>query len=348
MAVDWSRGYSAQWRVMEVDPVTWADGASLPGARSASVERDWTSDAPTLESGGIDLDADPGEGFRERYVRLAMVASQGGERERVDVATLLCSSTGGKVSRGNEALKVTGRSVLWPASKTLLARGSYAPRGADGAQLAGQMLSSAIQAPVIVTGGFVLEQHVVYDMGSSVLAAAWLIVRAGNHRIRIDGRGRVYVEPVPSEPSLLLDRAHARLLQPDVERELDWSDVPNRYTSIDGTRVATAVNDDPLSVTSTAYRGWTHDVVDRSPIRVDGETLDGYANRRLAELSVAEDSRTYKREWWPDVVPGDMVRGSIASVGIVGDLRVRRQSLACGNGIVVTERSAMEVRSWPI
>ena len=63
-------------------------------------------------------------------------------------------------------------------------------------------------------------------------------------------------------------------------------------------------------------------------------------------MSTVRDERTYTREWWPGVHPGDIVRGSLASAGLDGDMRVSAQSFECGAGIVVTENAYGEVRTW--
>ena len=58
------------------------------------------------------------------------------------------------------------------------------------------------------------------------------------------------------------------------------------------------------------------------------------------------DARTYVREWYPGVMVGPIVRGSVASVGLDGDMRVERQSITCGAGITVEERAVKEVKAW--
>ena len=218
----------------------------------------------------------------------------------------------------------------------------------DGAAWAAEVLRGSVNAPVSLAegAGFTLDHHVVLDPGTSALEAAWLVLRAGGHVIRIDGRGRVTVAPRPTEPSLALDRAGARLLHPGVRRDLDLSGVPNRYVAVDGSEVAEAVNDDLASRTSTVSRGWRSDIVATSPVRVDGETLAAYAARRLEEESTVPDSREYSREFWPGVAPFDVVLGSVASVGLDGRMRVERQSLSCGTGIVVEECASREVSAW--
>ena len=346
MAIDWDKGYSSQWRVYEVLPQTWADGPEIFNVEMASVERSCDGEAPLLESGSISLVAPVGAGFEERYLRLVMVAEQGGARERVEVCTLLCSSASGEVNRGVDALRITGRSVLWPASVARVDVGSYAPSGADGADIAGELLRGTIAAPVEVEGSFQLASHVVYDIGATVLSVVWDILYAGGFGIRISGDGSVHIGPIPTKPALRLDRARARLLHEVMPHELDWSDVPNRYVAIEGSEVAEAVNNDRNSPTSIVRRGYRHDIVDTAPIRIGGETLTAYCERRLEERSVAYDGREWSREWWPDVFPGDLVRATIASVGVDGDFRVIKQSLTCSKGITVQEQARKEVYSW--
>ncbi|MBR3318772.1 MAG: hypothetical protein IKG21_13230 [Atopobiaceae bacterium] len=348
--MDWTRGYTSRIRVYEVDRRTWADRALVAGVASATIARDNAGDAPLLESGSMELDRAPGDSFGERYLRLAVIAEQDGARERFDLATLLCSATGGTVERGYDKASVRGQSVLWPASRLHVAIGAWADAGENGAEAAAQMLADAIDAPVEVEGtGFALAARHVFDQGASVLDAAWALLRAGNHDVAIDGAGRVRVRPVPTSPSLELDRAHARLLVPGIRHQLDLAEVPNRYVAVEGASVAIATNDDPNSQTSTVARGFVVDPpdgIDSSPIRVGDESLDGYAERRLLELSVARDERTYSREWWPGVHPGDLVRASLADLMMSGDLRVESQSIDVSHGISVTETACMEVVTW--
>ena len=248
---DWSRGYSATWSARVVDAATWADSEDLPGVVSATVERDGSGEAPLVDAGTITLDARVGTEWPERYVRLSMVATQGGASERVDVATLLCTRVSGEARRGFEEVRLSGRSVLWPAHAMSVEPGAFCPRGADGAAWAGDLLRSCLHAPVEVEGGFELADHLVFDLGSTALEAAWQLLRAGGHCIRVAGDGRVRVCPVPTEPDLALDRAHARLLMPSVSLEVDWSEVPNRYIAIDGDYAGHVVISDQNGVVTT-------------------------------------------------------------------------------------------------
>ena len=345
-AIDWARGYSASWRVFRVNRDTWADAELVTGVTSITVERSGDEDSPTLESGSLSVDISPGDTFDTGYYRVVMNATQNGVTERVDVCTLMCESTDGDIDRGVDMTNVLCRSVLYPASVTGLESGSYAPAGIDGVAYVADMLRSAINAPVETEGSFRLDEHYVFDSGSQVLSAAWKVLDAGNYVMQVMGDGTVRIVPKPQEPDLVLDRANARLLHPGIHHQTDYSDVPNRYTAVSNGLEAVAVNSDPSSPTSTVTRGWVHDVRDESPTRVNGETLPAYAERKLEEASVVYDSRTYSREYWPGVHPYSLVRGSIASVGLDGDLRVVRQSLTCERGITVEEESRREVYAW--
>jgi len=57
-----------------------------------------------------------------------------------------------------------------------------------------------------------------------------------------------------------------------------------------------------------------------------------------------EGTKTYSREWWPDVRPFSLVRAAMPAYGLDGLYEVRSQRLSCGRGIVV-EESVKEVES---
>lgn len=336
--MDWTRSYAATWRVCKVNRQTWADAEELKGVDAVSITR--TADGNLLESGSLELSGE----FEPDYYRIIMTAEQGGEVERVDVATLLFDVAGGKYNFGVNSMSADGFSVLYPASVTTMLAGEYAPKGINGAEYAGRILAAAINAPVEVEGSFTLNEHIVHEVGSSVLDAAWDVLNAGGYIMQIDGRGTVHIRARPTEPSLILSSENARALMPEVSYESDISEVPNRYIVIDGDSKTVAVNDDPESIVSLAQRGYAVDVVDTSPAPVDGETMSQYAERKLHELSVMKDERSYKREYAADVNLYSTVRASLDE--LEGDLTVQAQTIECANGIVVSEKAVKEIKLW--
>lgn len=336
--MDWSKSYTATWRVFRVNRKTWADAELLPKVDSVTITR--TADGQMLESGNMELTGD----FESDYYRIVMTADQGGELTRVDVATMLFDVTGGRVDFGRTLQNVAGYSVLYPASTAAVTLGEYAPAGEDGARYAADLLASVINAPVEVEGSFTLNDHVVHELGSSVIDAVWAVLDAGGYVIQIDGRGVVHIRPKPTEPALEITNSSIGLLSNGIDYTEDISKIPNRYIVIEDKNVTVASNDDPESIVSTVSRGFFVDVVDTSPTPVNGKTMLEYANDSLKQLSIVQDERTYVREYAPDVYLYSLVRSSIN--GLQGDLRVTAQSITCGKGISVNEKASKEIALW--
>lgn len=343
--MDWSKSYTSRWRVFKVNRETWADSEMLAKVDSASVSK--TADGSMLESGSLEVTGELETG----YYRIVMTAQQGGDVERVDVATLLFEVKGGNIDYGRTVSEVDGHSVLYPAYTTAVTIGEYAPAGVDGVQYAKALLESAINAPVEAKGSFILNDHVVHELGASVLEAVWAVLDAGGYVMQIDGRGMVHIIPKPDEPSLTLNNMGARLLTNGVDFSYDTSAIPNRYIVIDDDIVTIASNDDPDSSISTVARGYFVDLVDTSPTPVNGETRQEYADRKLKEASIARDERTYVREYSPSVYPYSLIRASadsfrMANLSPPWDMRVTSQSIECENGIKVTEKAYTEIPLW--
>ena len=333
--IDYGKGYSSTWSLVKVDPKTWAGCGEIYGLLSASVERDASSEL--LESGSAQFDSEVSEG--EFYGRLEMLAEQDGEIERHAIATLLFSPGDSTASRNGVVAEYTGRSVLAPAADRVLLTGSYAPAGVDGAQYAAALIAKCTPAPVTVEGGFTISDNYVFAQGTTHLEAARELLDGANWAIRITGGGAVSIGPKPQDPSLVLDSAHASLLGTEVGVNGSMESIPNRYIAVDGDRRATAVDESPDNPTSYAVRGRYVDVYDESPQLCNGEGLEAYAARKLREAVESIETRSYTREWWPDVTCGDLVIGSLASVGLDCSMRVKTQSVQIGRGALVTEEA---------
>ena len=336
--MDYSQSYTATWRIFRVNRNTWADREQLQDVDSVSITR--TANGSLLESGSLTVTGE----FEPDYYRIVMTAEQNGDVERIDVGTLFFDTNGGTIDYGTTVYSVDGYSVLYPASVTSITNGEYAPSGVNGAQYVADLLESAINAPVVVEGAFALNEHIVHELGSSVLEAAWSVLDAGGFIMQIDGYGRVHIKAKPTQPSLVLNSSNMGLLTNGINYTNDMSDIPNRYIVIDDNLVVVAENNDPDSVVSTVSRGFRVDVVDTSPTPVNGETYSAYARNMLKQSSIMKDERKYTREFAPDVNVYDIVHATIS--GLDGDLRVTSQSLDCGNGITVSETAVREVQLW--
>jgi len=339
--MDWTGGYSAGWDVYSVDPETWDDSSLLDGMMSVDISRDGTDDVPLLETGT--MHADSASPFEWSWCRIYMRAEQDGA-EMVPMATLLFERGSVHTDHRSSTCELRGKSVLQPAADRKLDRGMFASAGIDGAAYAARLLKECTPAPIHVEGSFTLVDDYVFDLGASYLEAAWKLIKAADWCMQIDGRGEIWIRPKPTEPALELDRAHASLLIPGVDMTLDLSGVPNRYIAVEDRDKAIAVNEDSDLMASYPRRGRWVDVVDASPVRVDGEPLQRYAERKLAEASTVLRTYSYTREFWPDVMPFSLVNGTLPADGLEGSLRVLSQKLTCGEGVTVKEDAAEEVR----
>ena len=214
--MDWTQGYASRWRVERVDPTTWEACGTLDGVEDVEVERDGTDEAPLLETASITVTSAAADEFAPGWHRITMEAVQGLTSELVDIATIWLEQGDGEYDRGYRKDKLDGRSALHQASDTAVGDGQYAPKGADGPEFAATLLRGCIDAPVYGDGSSRLEGHVVFDLEASVLQAAWSVLHACGYTMQLDGRGEVHVVPIPTEPSLSIDRAGACIVLPKV------------------------------------------------------------------------------------------------------------------------------------
>ena len=331
--LDYTRGYTSTWRVREIDPETWLPGNVVEGIDSVTVKRETGDSAPLLESGEMELTGKLPEG----WYRIEALSSQGGMHELGAVATMLFAPDGAEWSHSTWGGKMTGRSVLAPAAEKMFAPGRYAPKGCDGAEFAASLLRECVHAPVRVDGSFELSEHVVFDLGSSYLDGAWAVLNAANWCMQISGDGTVAIMAQPEEPALTLDHASESMLMPTFSTSLPIEDVPNVFRAYDGGLEAEAVNDDPESPTSTVSRGRRIEAVEDSPSRINGETLQACARRRLAELSEIHETMDVTREFARGVLPYSAVRVELHGPDVIGDYRVMAQTITCSHGIQVGE-----------
>lgn len=319
--IDWGKGYASVTRVFRLDPNTWEAAGNLERVFSVSVECDCTDKVPLLQSGSMGVDSSE---FTPGYYRIETLATQGSSSERASIATLWFEASEYRNLGGRVEVSCEGRSVLWPASSRHMTKGSFVPAGADGAEIARELLSECLDAPVTAYGSFKLADNLVFSIGSTYLQAAWQLVDAAGWIISVDGDGNVGIMQPPYIPKDI-----SELVLQDV-RDKVKTNIPNVYIAMNGDEVSRAENDDPKSKTSTANMP-INDILDTTPTMLEGESLDEYAKRKLRESSEAEIERDYVRSFVPGIVPFTPVYDGSWSGFVL------RQSLTIGAGITVSE-----------
>ena len=329
--IDWAGSLGFTWRLREMDPASWQPGGDVPGVVSAAVSRD--AGGKLLESGSAAVQAGVAYEPREMWARIEVLADSGSAVERWPVATLLLVPGDAEIRRGMKSVPYDGYSVLKAAQDLTLPTGYSVRAGDDGAAAAAGILSRAFRQaganiPVTARGSFTLSQGVVLSRGTSCLDAAWMLADAAGWCIQVQPDGSVEVKPKPDEPALAIDHDAAGLLGTAVSAPGPVNGAPNTYIAVDGLSTARAVIEGA---------GRPVEYYDDAPKRVNGESLQDYAERRLAELNEVVGTRTYQRAWVPGLTVFDRIDGKLPEAGLDAPMRIVSQHMALGGGMLMVD-----------
>lgn len=321
--MDWSKGFSASYIAMQVNPKTWEDEGEIL-ITGGKIDRDIES--ALIESANIETTEDLGE----LWIRLYLVAKQGESAERVPLFTGLTSSPTRNLEGYNPSFSVDCFSVLTPCADRMLPRGWFAPKDGDGAEIIADLLSISGAEVETVKGGGTLTGAIVAESGETYLSMAHKVANAIGWQIRIDGRGKLHVEPFPSDTQASFDMDFD-VIQPGIKDTRDWYSCPNVLRVTFESYAAIARDDDPESPLSTVNRGreiWAEESAQLS----SSAPLAAYAQQRLKELQSPAREITYTRRFMPDLRPGDVVSINYPEARIDGTFRIKSQSIELGYG----------------
>lgn len=330
----WSEGFTGSYYLTIVDPKSWRDIGRME-ITGGSVER---STADLLESADLDMTQLPANG--EAWVRVWLDAEQEGITH-VPLFTGLTSAPSRDIDGIRNTYKVECFSVLKPIDDILTERGFYVPSEVTAPMAAARLLRTGI-APVVVAEVDQppqLTDAVIAEEGESNLTLAQKVLDAIGWRIRIDGRGVIYVEPKTTEVVTMFDAVDNDVIEMQVSDEYDWYGCPNVLRVISGDMTAVVRDDDPDSPLSTVSRGREIWAEDSNVTLGTNESLGAYAIRRLKELQSPARTVSYSRRFDPDVTVGDIVRINYPDVGIDGNFKVTSQTLELSHGCRVTEEA---------
>lgn len=334
--MNWSKGFSARYRLMKVDPATWADMEKL----------DFTNGSITRSTDGLmqsaDLEVTQLPRGYESWIRVYLDARQENESNlSIPLFTGLASVSSRNFVGIRSTYPMTCYSVLKPAKDIILNRGWYAPKGTAVAEIVRNLLSVG-PAPVDYVGDSPsLSSYVIAEDGETNLSMAQHLLGLIDWKIRISGNGHLSIEPNTDNISASFDSLENDVIGLSGTDTLDWFDCPNVFRAISGNSSATVVDDDENSVLSTVSRGreiWMEETV--GAISRD-ETLEQYARRRLKEEQRVVRTFEYTRRFYPEIFPGDLVDVSYPQSDFNGVFRVTNQTLTLGHSIEVRESGVL-------
>ena len=328
--VDFSNGFSATYYAARVNPQTWADAGEI-NIIAGSIAKN--ADSDLVESADITIDEEIGT---EEWIRVYMIAEQGGALERVPLFTGIVSSPTRNIDGNTEERKLDCYSVLKVAADVLLPMGWFAPARTNGGELI-RMLLEDLPGPVeLDEGSPVILSSFVAGSKDTKLSIAQEIAKAINWQIKVNGDGSVRICPKPLTISGTFDNIENDIIETSVTDDHDIFSVPNILRVTLNGSAATARDDDPDSIYSTVNRGreiWQQEDAKLAA----GESLGEYAARRLKELQNPSRKLDYTRRFQPDVDVNDLVSIIYPKQNIGDVFRVKSQTITLSYGAKVKE-----------
>lgn len=333
--VNFSNGLSAIYYATRVDPKTWADSDEIP-IISGKITKKSGSDLVVSADLSVNVPIE-----EEEWLRVYMVAQQGGDKVRIPLFTGIASSPSRDIKGNSETRKLDCYSVLKVAADVLLPLGWFAPARTKGGDLI-KILLSDLPCPVELDEGSpnIISSFVAGD-NDSKLSVAQDIAEAINWQIKVNGDGSVRICPKPLTIAGTFDNIENDIIETSVTDSRDIFNVPNVLRVTLNGSAATARDDEPDSVYSTVNRGreiWHQEAAKLAA----GESLGEYAARRLKELQNPSRKLSYSRRFQPDVDVNDLVSIVYPKQNIGDVFRIQSQTIEMSHGAKVKEEAINE------
>lgn len=322
--MEWDKGYSASYYMMEVDPYTWKDVRRFE-IRGGSIRREMDSLRQSADLECTDYPKD-----KERYVRIYLDAMQSGVGAHEALFTGLATSPDRNIRGTWSESNVQCYSVLKPADDVILSRGYYAPAGVSCTKVLLELLAPVFAPVEFDSEAPALTESIVAESGETNLTMIGRVLSAIGWNMRIFGDGRIRFEPYMEEPAATFDPLEFDVIETEISVTYDWFSCPNVFmVSSNGvTAIARDENpDSPLSIQNRGREVWAYE---SGAALNANETITDYAYRRLDEEQQYMVTARYDRRFVPEVFPGDMVRLHYPAQELNDDYMVTSQTITLG------------------
>ena len=334
--VDWSKGLSMECYVTVVEPTTWHDMERIE-ITGGSISRSNEGMRTAADINFVDYDQSA-----ERWIRVYMDVNQdNGGAEHVPLFTGLATSPDKTINGTLITNRVKCDSVLLPASDMLLPRGWYAPATSRTDNTLKNLLS-VTPAPLEIADGIpALKDHIVSEENESNLTMVDKILTAIGWRMQIQGDGTISILPEPDSASAMFDPIDYPCIETELTVEYAWFSAPNVFRAVVNDEAVTVKDTDPDSRLSTVSRGREIWKEERNCNLNVGESLRGYAQRRLKEEQSVLYKVNYNRRFDPDVLITDLVTLNYPEQQIQQTFKVWSQSITLGSASISEEVRAI-------
>ena len=329
--MDWSRGYSASFYVMTIDPVTWRERYKIK-VIDGNIKRALSG---LRQSASLDI-SEQIEGV-EQWVRIYMDTVQDGDYGHTPLFTGLATTPKRESNANLTERTVDVYSVLKPLDDIILQRGWYAYAGSSAESIISSLLE-ATPAPVeIYEPSPVLSTTIIAEEGDTYLSMLERVINACGWRIRILGTGTIQVCPYSTTPVARFDPLEYDAIQPPLTVDEDWYSAPNCYMAVSGNLSGVAKDnsaDSPLSIINRGREVWRYE---GSAKLSNVETIAEYATRKLKEAQKVQMSVSYDRRYVPDVLPTDTIQLHYPGQKVDGLYAIVSQNVKIGYNCTTSE-----------
>lgn len=349
---DWLTSMDQTYEYFVVDPGTWRDVKRLDHVKSCTINRDM--DAGTLGSATIDV----ADSIGECYVRVYLVTSQNGVKERYPLGTFLVQTPSSSFDGKTQSISLDAYTPLLELKDNLPPLGYSILKGANIMDNVYRLTREHSRAPAVkATCTTELFNDFVAETNDTWLSFLTDLMSNAKYEFSLDELGRILFSPKQETASLqpvwTYNDDNSSILYPEISLEQDLYGIPNVveviYSSGGGYYYAKVVNDDSNSPISTVNRGReiVHRVTDPNLIgNPTNNQIDEYARQLLKELSTLENTVTYSHGYCP-VRVGDCVRLNYSRAGLNNvKAKVISQSIKCEPGCPVTEKAVFTTKLW--
>lgn len=300
--MDYSRGYTAQFYAVTVDPVSWSDMSRVE-LISGSISRTNADLRQTAQLSVRDFDPD-----REHWIRIYMDARQNEDISHIPLFTGLVSSPQDDINGAVKTLPLECYSVLEPLRDIKLDRGWYLPAGTNAAQAIKRLMQATPAPLVIPLSADYLQDFIIAENNESNLTMVDKVLTAMGWTLYIEGDGTVVVGPKPEDVVATFSSNDVDIIEKAVTIKHDWFSCPNVFRASSGDLTAIARDDNPNSPLSTVNRGREVIMAEDGVSLSSNEGIAQYADRRLKEEQNRIEEAQYNRRYWPSVNIGSLIK----------------------------------------
>lgn len=331
--IDWSKGYTAQYNAAIIDPQTWRDIDTIE-ITGGTIKKDASG---LKQSASINCTDWP-EGI-ELWIRVYLIASQNGETTRTAIFTGLATTPTRTIEGTLTTHGITCYSVLKAVDDIDLLPGWYAGQGANAGEVLKDLLSATPAPYAIEENAPFLTDYIVAEQNETRLTMVNKIISTIGWGIDIDGTGRIIAGPQKVNSNISFGPEGMDMIEDEsIKITQDTFSCPNVYavTSGDNTYILKDDSlDSPYSIQNRGREVWTHET---GVVMPSNENIKQYTERKLAEAQAQSMTAEYKRRYYPELNPGEIIGLRYPGKDLNGQFRIISQSIALGHAATVSEK----------